>query len=263
MAYYLPGMPFQQWDTSSIGGICRTKCHQQGNPSACCQAKSGVPNCKDADCAGPFFTGTTPFLNTTVPGSVYPGYGPRPPIYRTMGNQYTPGYQYYTGGYANGYAQPPNQFGGVYSGAHSYYGARMYPGDIAQMPVGDDCRAWPTCNSHPDPRGCCRMKPGTCYDPDCIAGQYSGKMQNLNSGYLNIPYAPPTGPVGPVDCMGAPSCLTHPMPGACCASKLNGCDPVCAPGGMINVTYDGSTFNDENSSSDMLYGVDRNYVGDQ
>lgn len=271
MSYFVPGLayPQQQWDTSSIGGICRTKCHQQGNPSACCQAKSGLPNCKDADCAGAFFTGTTPFLSPPPaynPGYYNPGYytpGYQVPSYQ--GYQFpqltpSPGYQYYSGGYSNGYMQQPT---GQFGGAHSYYGSQMYPGAIAQMPAGNDCKAWPTCNAHPDPHGCCRAKPGTCYDPDCIAGQYSGKLQNLNSGYLNIPYAPPTGPVGPRDCMGAPSCLTHPMPGACCASKLNGCDPACAPGGVLNVTYDGSTFNNENASTDLLYGVDRNYAGDQ
>lgn len=257
MSYYVPGLlPYhQQWDTSSIGGICRTKCHQQGNPSACCQAKSGLPNCRDADCAGAFYTGTTPFLT-------------QPPLYQPPAYQFqhAPGHQYqHTPGYAyyNSY-HTPQHYRGAFPGDNAYYGSHMLPGTIAQQPVGDACRAWPACNAHHDPHGCCRAKPGTCYDPDCIGGQYSGKLQNLpGGGYLNIPYAPPTGTVGPVDCMGVPSCLTHPMPGACCASKLNGCDAACAPGGLVNVTYDGSTFNEGGGSSDKLFGVDRNYAGDQ
>lgn len=40
------------------------------------------------------------------------------------------------------------------------------------IPAFSDCKAWNQCSQTFAPAECCRLKPATCYDPACFAGQF-------------------------------------------------------------------------------------------
>lgn len=204
-------------DPSVAGGLCRKQCQAEPDPAQCCALKARLGQCKDADCAGGVFTATK---------------------------------------------APPPTFG-----------------------IGGDCRGWTPCHLYPNKEQCCAAKPFGC-DPSC----WDTQGQLLPIGQLPGPLPVGPMPVGPQpmypglvpqltypktgDCRDWPSCAGMPNPALCCLAKPPGCDPLCtnnayaagssAPlnnnnnntaGATVQVTYDGSTFADDDEAIDELYGV--------
>ncbi len=154
-----PQVPQVYDDPSAVGGVCRQKCHAAPNPAECCRIKSGVPGCRDSDCAGAAYVGGT----TPAPPALFPQYS---------------------------YAQLPqyasNPYYGLGGGLGGGVTATTYPYGTAfnQATWGtSSCSAWPPCNTQANPGECCRAKPVTCYDADCIGGSYVGKpVYNVYAG---------------------------------------------------------------------------------
>lgn len=243
-------MVMYYYDPSAVGGICRSKCDSQLNPSECCRVKAMLPNCKDADCEGALYIGG----NDTA-------WDPYRKIltyqFPTPGNQYSPPSTLGACGLyppcttttdpfmccrtKPGMCYDPDCIGNVY---------RPGPGSATGFtrPPGAECLNWPPCSSSMNPQQCCVSKPAGC-DPWC-------NMFNRAPLYVT-PYTPTTN-MG--DCRTWPSCASHPNPGLCCQMKPPGCDPVCARRPRPR-SY-GSTFGNAAGASDRLYGVDVGYISD-
>lgn len=207
MAY--PFVSNQYWDTSSVGGICRQKCDSQINPSECCRLKAGLPSCKDSDCEGALYIGGNntawdPYRKILT--WQYPTQYQVPTQFQVPTYTY-PAYQYPTYTY-NQY--PAYQYPTYQAYTYNQYPATQPPSTLPE------CAMYPSCNSSPDPFACCRSKPGLCYDPDCIGGEY---RVNKWQGFVR-----PSGS----ECLTWPPCSASSNPRACCVSKPPGCDPWCS-----------------------------------
>lgn len=165
-----PQVPQVYDDPSAVGGVCRQKCHAAPNPVECCRIKAGVPGCHDSDCAGAAYTGTTP-----APPGVFAQYPQYPQL-----TQYPQLAQYASNPYYG-----LSGLGGVTATTYPYGTA------FNQATWGtSSCNAWPPCNTQANPGECCRSKPVTCYDADCIGGSYVGKpVYNVYAGVPSLPAA--------------------------------------------------------------------------
>jgi hypothetical protein len=125
-------------DPSNVGGMCRTPCHTQAYPGACCAVKNGV--CADADCKNGAYTGRRTQrripVTAALPVSTKPIRVPRPA----------------------------------------------------------ECKSWNPCAQTFAPAQCCRMKPSTCYDPNCIGGQFTMPATPMYETALDMDWQATTQP---------------------------------------------------------------------
>lgn len=154
------------------------------------------------------------------------------------------------------------------------------PGSTYQHLLGGDCLSWAPCATHPLREQCCMAKPPGC-DPWCDAARVGNTIGQTGPQSWTQPAGQATmwtypGQVPQLtyptsgDCRDWVPCASMPNPQLCCLSKPPGCDTSCvnrvfvppAPAalqpGQVQVTYDGSTFTNEEDDRavDELYGVD-------
>lgn len=281
--YYMP----QYNDPSAAGGACRTRCHSQSNPGECCRVKNMLPNCKDADCAGPMFTGTTQAPPVyTYPGYTYPQYS-YPQYTGQLGQYVAPGafvpqtlpitttppaltygtQDFMLSSMPNQYIVPP-QFTTYTNTYGTFLPPSLYANPYGASLLASDCNSWPPCYMHANPGECCRLKPRTCYDQDCIGGSYTGRLPITidKMGIKPLPgmVTPGMLPAPGADCRTWTPCHLAADPDQCCAAKPPGCDINCAGSrymgprkrGVYQIAYDGSSFsNDYDADVDEMYGV--------